>query len=160
GIGTAPGGRFMANNWTLKGLIAYAYRVQNNQIFEGPPWLDSDRFDVAAKAEEGIPDTGLSNDELPPIRYLVQTLLAERFNLKLHREVREMPTFELVIAKSGSKLQKAESQTVAAPSLGARHIDAKSIPVRTLCLVLSQTLRRTVVDKTGLDGTYQVRLEW
>jgi uncharacterized protein (TIGR03435 family) len=151
----------MANNWTLKGLIGFAYRVQNTQIFEGPPWLDSDRFDVAAKAEEGsIPDTlPLNSDELPPIRYLIQTLLTERFNLKLHREVREMPTLELVIAKSGAKLQRVTSPVVA-PDLGARHINAKSITLKALCVALTQNLRRTVVDKTGLDGTYQVHLEW
>src|SRR5215813_13348253 len=97
GIGTAPGGRFMANNWTLKRLIGYAYRVQDDRIFGGPAWVSTDRFDIAARAEEGsIPDDDRPSNpgELPPIRYLVQTLLAERFNLRLHRDVRELPTFE------------------------------------------------------------------
>ena len=162
GIGTAPGGRFMANNWTLKRTIAYAYRVQDDQIFGGPPWVSSDRFDIAAKAEEGsITDDRPSNPgELPPIRYLVQTLLADRFNLKLHREVRELPTFELVIAKSGGKLQKAEPQATGVPEIGARHITARSITLGALCAALALDLRRTVVDKTGLDGTYEVQLEW
>jgi uncharacterized protein (TIGR03435 family) len=163
GIGTAPGGRFVANNWTLKRLIAYAYRVQDNQIFGGPPWVNSDRFDIVAKAEEGsIPDDDRPSNpgKLPPIRYLVQTLLAERFNLKLHRDVRELPTFELVIAKSGAKLQKADPQATGVPDLGARHIYAESITPRTLSAALSQELRRTVVDKTGLDDLYRVHLEW
>jgi uncharacterized protein (TIGR03435 family) len=161
GIGTAPGGRFMANNWTLKGLIGYAYRVQDDQISGGPPWVSSDRFDIVAKAEEGsIPDDAPSSPGgLPPIRYLVQTLLAERFNLKLHQDVRELPTFELMIAKSGSKLQMVEPQD-GVPEIGVRHIDAKSISIGGFCAALALELRRTVVNKTGLDGTYQVHLEW
>jgi uncharacterized protein (TIGR03435 family) len=163
GIGTAPGGRFTANNWTLKGLIGFAYRVQGDQIFGGPPWIDSDRFEVAAKAEEGsIPDDDrpASPDELPPIRYLIQTLLAERFNLKLHRDVRDLSVFELGIAKNGPKLQKTESETSVAPQIGARHIYAKSITVKAFCAALALDLRRAVMDKTGLEGTYQIHLEW
>jgi uncharacterized protein (TIGR03435 family) len=86
--------------------------------------------------------------------------LAERFNLRLHREVRELPTFELVIAKNGPKLQKAEPQATGVPEIGSRHIIARSITIGGLCAALALDLSRTVVDKTGLDGTYQVQLEW
>jgi uncharacterized protein (TIGR03435 family) len=163
GIGTAPGGRFMAKNWTLTKLIAYAYRVQGDQISGGPSWVSTDKFDITAKAEEGtIPEDGrLANpNELPPIRYLVQTFLAERFNLKLHRDMRELPVFDLVIAKNGPKLQKADTEASGAPEISRRHIYAKNITVKALGAALALVLGRAVMDKTGLDGTFQIHLEW
>ena len=163
GIGTAPGGRFMANNWTLQKLIAYAYRVQGDQIFGGPAWVSTDKFDITAKAEVGsIPDDDrpANPGELPPVRYLVQTLLAERFNLKLHRDMRELSVFDLVIAKNGPKLQKADAEASGAPEISNRHIYAKSITVKALCAALALVLRRAVMDKTGLDGTFQIHFEW
>jgi uncharacterized protein (TIGR03435 family) len=163
GIGTAPGGRFMANNWTLKRLIAWAYRVPDDQIFGGPSWVSTDKFDITARAEEGAfpnDDRPASPDELPPSRYLVQRLLADRFNLKLHREVRELPVFELLIAKNRPKLQKPELETNGPPEIGSRHIYAKTISVEAFCASLALVLRRAVINKTGLDGLFQIHLEW
>lgn len=163
GIGTAPGGRFMANNWTLKRLIAWAYRVPDDQIFGGPSWVSTDKFDITAKTAGGtFPDNDrpASPDELPPSRYLVQTLLAERFNMKLHREVRELPVFELMIAKKGPKLEKAEAGASGPPEIGSRHIYAKTITVKAFCATLALVLRRAVIDKTGLDGAFAIHFEW
>lgn len=163
-IGTAPGGRFMASNcnWTLKRLMGMG--VQGTRSSPGhlglvPISLISLR--KQRKAEGTISDDRpASSDELPPTRYLVQTLLAERFNLKLHREMRDLTVFELVIAKNGPKLQKAVAVATGPPEIGVRHIYASSITVKTFCAALGLALQRAIRDKTGLDGTFQVHLEW
>jgi uncharacterized protein (TIGR03435 family) len=82
-------GTFSARNFTLKRLIEYAYRVQGNQISNAPGWADSDEFDVEAKAE------GLASWErkMP----MLQTLLATRFQLKVHLETRQSPSYVLEV---------------------------------------------------------------
>ena len=84
----------------LKELIATAYRVKPAQI-SGPAWMNdiTQRFDIVAK----MPD-GATVDQAPD---MLQTLLAERFNLKLHRETKEHPVMALVLGKDGAKLQES-----------------------------------------------------
>lgn len=96
-IQMAPGGRWIANNVTIKMLIQQAYNVKDFQITGAPAWLSSERFDINAKAE------GASAPE--QIRPMLQSLLADRFQLKIQRDSREMPVYALVVGKNGSKLQ-------------------------------------------------------
>src|SRR5262249_21927168 len=100
-IKSDPGGRFTASGMTLTALIAYAYRIRDFQIVGGPNWAGSDRFDIEAKAESDSPS------KLPPdqLALMMQRLLAERFQLRMHRETKEMPVYELTVAKGGSKLE-------------------------------------------------------
>src|SRR4029077_18406532 len=95
-----PGGRFSAVGATVKMLVGAAYRVREFQVIGGPNWINTDRFDIEAKAEEGANirqgQTGL---------LMMQSLLADRFQLKIHMETRELPTYELAVAKEGAKLQ-------------------------------------------------------
>src|SRR6185436_18175960 len=98
-IGFAPGGRFTANGATAKILLQQAYRVREFQIIGGPAWIASDRFDIEAKPESGTPMTpGL-------IPLMLQSLLEDRFHLKTHKESKELPIYELVLGKDGSKLK-------------------------------------------------------
>ena len=88
--------------WTaenLLDLVVEAYNLKYYQVTGGPKWVASDHFDINARAADGAP---LTRETLRP---LVQSLLADRFQLKVHRETREIPVYELVIAKSGSKLK-------------------------------------------------------
>jgi len=101
-IGISPGGRYTASAVNVKFLIQQAYDVRDYQIQGGPNWLASARFDIVAKAET----PQLDREKLKP---LLQSLLAERFNLQIHRETRELPTYALVVG--GPKLQKSEMQT-------------------------------------------------
>src|SRR5580658_8348759 len=87
-----PGGRFNATNITLRLLIRNAYRVQDFQISGGPNWLNSEHFDILAKAE-GNP----SPDEFS---VMMRALLADRFKLSVHNETRELPVYALVIARN------------------------------------------------------------
>ena len=88
-------GRLTAENATLKQLLQVAYDLNALQI-TGPGWLDSDRFDLAAKSPQGVPDSDL----MP----MLQSLLAERFQLTAHRENKELPVYALIVAKDGLKI--------------------------------------------------------
>ncbi|HYR85987.1 MAG TPA: TIGR03435 family protein [Terriglobia bacterium] len=109
GIG-APGGTFNGTNVTLRLLVRFAYRVQDFQILGGPKWMDTDHFDIQAKPEGGA-------RQIPPeqMSLMVQSLLEDRFQLKLHRETRELPTYTLVVAKDGPKIKSSPDQTPPAP---------------------------------------------
>jgi uncharacterized protein (TIGR03435 family) len=85
-----PGGRFVATNIPLLLFIRTAYRLQDDQIVGGPGWLNSDRFDIVAKA-----DAGATVQQLPS---MMQTLLVDRFKMAVHHETRELPIYALVLA--------------------------------------------------------------
>jgi len=104
---TAPPGRFMAEGFSLKMLAARAYSLPEVRVVGGPNWVESERYDIEAKAEGAIPA-----GQMP---LMLQSLLEDRFHLKAHKESREMPVYELHVARSGSKLKPSEDQTPAAP---------------------------------------------
>src|ERR1700723_1700725 len=90
-------GRLTISNMTVKSLLRFAYQVRDSQILGGPGWIDSDHYDIEAKAE-GNP----SQDEM---KLMLQRLFADRFALALHRETKEVPIYELTVAKGGIKIQ-------------------------------------------------------
>src|SRR5260370_17705685 len=92
-------GRLTMTNVTLKRCITGAYGVGTNQIQGGPDWLDSDRYEIVAKADQPVGDGILMT--------MLQTLLAERFKLAIHRETRQIQAFVLEVAKNGPKLESA-----------------------------------------------------
>ena len=103
-----PGGRFITTNTNLKMLIGFAYGVRDFQISGGPDWMESDRWNIEARAEEGTVTrpTGPPNPDVPnPITLMMQSLLEERFALKIRRESRELPVYELVVARGGPKIK-------------------------------------------------------
>src|SRR6266700_2945581 len=93
---TSPGGRFRASATTLKFLLEWAYGIQPSQHLGGPSWIGTDRYDIAAKAE------GNATDE--QIKLMVQTLLADRFMLKLHHERKALPVYVISVGKTAPKL--------------------------------------------------------
>jgi uncharacterized protein (TIGR03435 family) len=177
-IRNAPGGRLNISNMPLKELIVLAWRIQPFQISGGPAWLDSARFDISAKSES-IP----KQDEMPR---MLQALLADRFQLKIHRETKELPVYALVVAKKDGKLgprlteSKEGSCTLPDPTkrppppepgkpptlgcggmmMSPRSMTAARVPIANLIPALSRILGRTVVDKTGLTGNFDISLEW
>src|SRR5215813_1365673 len=100
GIHSDNSGRLATTNTTLKILVGYAYGVENNQISNGPAWMDSDVWSIEAKPESGFQ---VRADD-SKIRVMLQSLLSDRFHLSLHWETKEQPVYELVIAKGGPKL--------------------------------------------------------
>lgn len=183
-IGLQPGGRFNASGVTLKHLISHAYNIPDHLISGGPGWMDSARFDINAKAE-GVSER-MSPDEL---RSRLKALLEERFGLKARIETKNLPVYALVVGKNGHKLTKsAPMPEVEAPGatptsrplppqgvrpagpggmgrgamirIGRGTLSAAQMPMAILARSLSQMLSKTVLDKTGLDGAYEVKLEW
>jgi uncharacterized protein (TIGR03435 family) len=153
-----PGGRFTATGINLRFLIGQAYGVRDFQILNAPGWAASDRFDIDAKAD-GLPE------RLPPdlMRPLLKSLLEERFKIKVHTETKEMPVYALVVAKGGSKLKEAadgEGPGQRMIRMGRGTIEGQAMPMGMLVQQLAQNIGRTVIDKTGLTGNYEVKLEW
>ena len=89
-----PGGEFRARNHTLKECIGFAYNLTPGLISGGPSWIASDRYDIEAKMPGG---TKVTRDQT---MLMVQTLLADRFKLKFHREQKEMSVYNLVVERT------------------------------------------------------------
>jgi len=149
------GGRFEVSFWTVMGLIEWAYDVKPFQVIGGPAWLqtpvthDTERFDVAAKT-----DAAVSTSQM---RLMLQTLLAERFALKLGRETRELPVFTLITGKSGPNFQET---TGGDPSLLMYRGGLVGHGATMSQLAAMLVRDRPVLDKTGLTGHYDFTLKW
>jgi uncharacterized protein (TIGR03435 family) len=141
---------------SLRDLIARAYEVKAPQV-DGPGWIDSERYDVNAKIPEGVP-----REQVPA---MLRTLLEERFKLKLHRETKDMPVYELVQGKSELKLDKAAQPT--APTRmamegqgdGVMHASINSTTMATFSDMLGRWTDRPVIDKTGIADKYDIKLD-
>jgi uncharacterized protein (TIGR03435 family) len=151
-----PGGLTM-RNVTLKSCIRWAYGVEDyveDYQVSGPAWIASERFDIDAKA------AAPSTEE--QLRLMLRALLASRFQLRLHRETKEMAVYDLVAGKSGPKLTPAagEGASRMRPTGGELIYSRYSMPEFAETLTgIPFRLDRTVVDKTGLTGTYDFRLK-
>ncbi|HEY1897123.1 MAG TPA: TIGR03435 family protein [Terracidiphilus sp.] len=161
---SASDGNFKAQNVTAMELIRYAFGMLESRISGGPGWMRSARFDLEAKSDPAI-DAQLRGLDSAPAReqkqHMLQALLADRFALKVHQETRELPIYALVVAKGGPRFQpsKINGTTI---NNGSSQITIKGSD-HTLALLaeqLSRSLGRIVVDKTGLDGRYELSLKW
>jgi uncharacterized protein (TIGR03435 family) len=109
--------------------------------------------------------TQLTDDEArvvrEPMLLRIQALLADRFQLQLHRETKELPLYALVVDKNGPKLQEpANGRKEMDFETGRGQLKARNIPMPYLTRYLSRGLGRVVVDKTGLGGKYDFALTW
>jgi len=157
------GGRFTATNIAVKTLVSRAYGVLNFQVSGGPSWLDSDRYDIEAKAEGEFPTGPFPNPQDNPLNPMIRQLLEERFKLQTHRETRDMPTYALVVAKGGLKGAALNSDDASRPGtirLGRGELIASRVPISFLINYLSGQVSRVIVDKTNLPGQYDLRLQW
>jgi uncharacterized protein (TIGR03435 family) len=100
GCGKPDPAMVRCTNANLKTLLMRAYNVKGYQI-QGPAWIESDGYDVMAKVPDGVPA-----DKVPA---MLQALLAERFGVKIHKETRVLPAYELSVAKGGPKLKEVET---------------------------------------------------
>ncbi|MBV8728220.1 MAG: TIGR03435 family protein [Acidobacteriia bacterium] len=150
--GKSGNGRLTMNNVTLKRCIMGAFGIGPNQIAGGPPWLDSDRYEIAAVAEKPVGDKELN--------LMLQSLLAERFQLRVHRETRMVAAYVLGVAKNGPKLQPSRNNKDASTRSGHSRIEAKGITMKRLAEVLSRQMDLPVVDQTGIEGSFDLTLEW
>ncbi len=186
-----PGGRFTATNVTLRVLIRNAYGItEDSRIVDAPGWIGVERFDVVAKAPADVPPMLPGQAATGPMNLMLQSLLEDRFQLRAHRESRELPTYVLVFSTSDRKrgprlmptavdcaaiLAKLYPATGPAPppppfvpgqpppcgsTGGPGQILAQGMTMTQLASNLSSRVNRVVVDKTGLTGNFDLNLEW
>ncbi len=178
--------RFVATNVNLRTLMSFAYRTDNEsflpaQLIGGPSWTNTDRFDVEAKLGGTSPSVPMAQ-----VRLMLQSLLEDRFQLKAHRETRELPVYELVVAKSGLKIKPAEDQSAPPPGTAFINFDmprretsplprgamrlagdpsnttltAVSVPISKLVSLLQGQSDRMILDKTGLTALFDFKLDY
>jgi uncharacterized protein (TIGR03435 family) len=173
---SAPPGRFNAENVWVRFLIQFAWGVKDFQISGGPGWSGADRYDVIATTGAATAEgkAGLEQRKL-----MLRSLLEDRFQLMVHRESKELPVYELVAAKGGIKLRPSKVGSCVAPgpnlpplapgqkpnfcgglTMSPRSLDGTAITMEQVTTSLSQTLQRTVIDKTGFTSTFDVHIEW
>ena len=172
------GAQVRCANFPLKDYIALAYRVKNYQI-SGPEWMASERYDVAAK----LPD-GAAREQ---IRDMVATLLADRFQLKLHHETKEFAVYALVVGKSGPKMKESAQDAASAAAgrgniditagggrggggadlgngsqftIGEDGLDAVKLTMTSFADMLARFVDRPIVDLTELKGAYDFSLRF
>jgi len=153
-------GRFGATNVTLRRLIQVAYDIKDFQLSGGPGWIGADRFDINA---EGAPTP--NSDQ---VLLMLQSLLADRFKLITRKETKEIQMYALVVAKNGPKIKNAADLNEGGGG-GARPgavtirrglLLARAAQLTALLNPLSNILGRPVVDRTGMTGVYDLKLEW
>jgi uncharacterized protein (TIGR03435 family) len=161
-----PPDGYTATNVGLKTLIQFVYNLQSLDLISGlPGWANSASFDVQAKMDEDVMAT---LNKLPKKEQWAQrqammlALLADRFQLKVHHETKDLPIYSLSIAKGGSKLKPADPNDPRGNSMsyGNGQLTLQAAPLENLVDFLSWTLHRKVVDNTGLSGNYDTTLRW
>lgn len=155
-------GDFKATNYTLKDLIRLGWDVRSYQITGGPKWLDTDRYNVEVKPEAPFDVPGPGNEGEHRLRLMVQSMLANRFKLKLHREVKEMGVYFLTIGRSGPTLSRTAQSVDQGPHIqdGRGLLIATKADMPLFSRALAGELGVTVIDKTNLSGDFDLKLEW
>lgn len=159
---------FSAENVTMMMLLEYTYGVRADLISGGPGWVESGHFDLKAKVGDGDVATWskLSPKEL---KAMLQPVLVDRFHLKVHTETKILPVYDLVIAKGGAKIKEVPGEAAAPDQKGIAEggwisgdteLNAHAVPLAALAIILESQLHRTVTDKTGLQGRYDLALTW
>jgi uncharacterized protein (TIGR03435 family) len=182
-LGMSPNGRMTATNVSLKQLITNAYNLRDFQITGGPDWLDVDRFDVAATVGHAVvPTPGGPPQEL---FQMLKNLLADRFKLVTHTQTKDVPIYQLILARPdgrlGPKLRAAEVDCAALmarggppppvpagemPPCGTRfsngHLNVRGGTFAQVGRTFASVpgVERLVVDKTGLVGSFDFDLDF
>ena len=146
---------FTAHSVSLRLLVQYAFGVQMDQIEGGPSWMDSTFYDVSARPDA---EKGPTYEQLKP---MLQQLLAQRFHLQAHTEEKEMKGYSLVVATGGQRLTPSKDGT---PTGGAyllpNRLQGPAMNMKGLATMLALTLKQPVQDDTGIQGNFDVKLEY
>ena len=176
GFNVSRSGRFTATAMTVNNLVSFAYNAEYGTLSGGPSWADSEHFDINAKVEDRLAEAWneLSvkerNDQLRP---LIQSLLEDRFQLKIRRETKEVPVYVLAVAKNGPKLTPARQPTDP-DNAGSKTPQGMTLRLTGDGWVVTNItmnqwaeqlspqpdVSRLVVDETGLKGEYEFNLRW
>jgi bla regulator protein blaR1 len=158
--------RLTTRNASLFSLITFAYGVQPYQIHGVPEWVREDRYDIAAKYET-VEDRNVSRFNEEPrnerIRARLRNLLAERFQLKLREDTKELPIYALVQDRGGHKLKPAPNGPGSMntnQNNGSGTLRGDGVPAKGLANALSGLVGRPVIDETGLTDLYLMEMKW
>lgn len=161
GIGWRPGGTFTATNVPLVRLVQFAYDIPESLILGGPDWIRNNRFDINAKAAAEVP-----HDHF---RLMMKSLLEDRFKLRLRTEEREMPVFELVLARTDGRVgpnlhdcsNKNDQAGLSSPEKpfvaprGGTVAAGDCSNLAPLVNLASAKVQTAVINKTGLSGQWR-----
>jgi uncharacterized protein (TIGR03435 family) len=166
--GDLHGDRFVIRQASMVDLIAKAYGVENANVLRGPAWLDTDRFDIMAKA----PRTASPED----IKLMLRALLADRFKLVAHNDTKDLPAFVLSVGKGGPKLKESDGSgpancngTPNPPSTPPGAVPLIYVTCKNMTLdQIAQNLRgmaggyltNPVVNSTGIQGSWNFDIKW
>ena len=158
---TSPGGRFRASATSVKFLLEWAYGIQPSQHSDGPSWIGTDRYDIVAKAEGNPTDAQM--------KLMVQTLLADRFKLKLHHETRELSAYVISVGKTAPKLFPPKDDETHAMRFTTQmgpnqkpvsyRVIATRYTIRQLTDAFARQMEAIIVNQTGLDGEFDFTLD-
>jgi len=154
-----PGGRFTVENCYLKFIIQRVYEVKDYQIVEAPKWISdwAFRFDIQAKGDPSAPPAQL--------REMARTLLADRFQLKVHRESRELPVYALVAAKKGFRLHVGKDdggrlRPGGIEAVAGGVMQGRQVSMEDFVRAIAPNLDRPLLDATAYTRPFDFRLEW
>ena len=178
GLQFLPGGRLVVKNLPLFMIVANAYDLpsQSDRLTGGPDWIRRERYDIEAAAERGsIPEGTSVKVRHDRMRLMLQTLLADRFHMVIHRETKDLPVYTVVVAKGGPKLQKAAIEEKDCPEstpdpadLAGCHrfrggqgqgLHGQAVSLQDVVSAVSNFADRPVIDKTGLPGLFNVQTD-
>ncbi len=158
---TVRGQNIVTMNTTLDDLISLAYDVHARQIAGAPAWLESEKYDLEVKPD--VP----GQPNVAQLKIIVQKLLADRFQLKFHREKQELSVYAITVAKTGARLTKSQSDPNGLPGLAfGRGNPGTSLNVRNATLgevagvLQGSVLDKPVVDQTGLTYKYDFTVKF
>ena len=150
-----------------------AYRLQQFQLVGGPTWLDSDRFDIQARAAaDAVPAPDQIRTQM---LLMLQPMLEDRFRLKIRRETRELPVYALRVGKGGHKLMPAAEvkgqcggpggpmcpgTRMGCCTDGMMDLTAVSTSLPNFAESISQFMGRRVIDETDVKGPFDIKLRW
>lgn len=145
---------FTAHNVSLPFLIQMAFGLDVYQIEGQPAWMGSTLYDVSAKPDS---EKGPTYEQLKP---MLQHLLAQRFHLQTHTEEKEMKGYSLVVAKGGQRLMPSKSAGPVSAAIMPNRLQAPGVDAKGLASILSMVLKRPVHDNTGLQGKFDLKLNF
>ena len=145
-----------ATNMSLRSLIVMAYGMKDYQV-EGPDWLSSERFDIAAKFPEALPREREKYNA--GLRAMMEKMLLDRFRLAVHREQKMFAVYGLTVGKNGIKFKEVPD-TGSHSNSDNNHYQGRSVSMAIFAEFLSRRMDLPVLDMTGLKGCHDLTLDW
>ncbi len=147
-------GMLTIDNRTLKELLCEVYRLKQYQVVGAEGWMKTASYDIVGKAAGPAKFSQMLD--------MVKTMLADRFDLRFHRETRQLRGYWLVIGKNGSRLRRPDPNDATRAGISNRghFIQGWKVPVSTMVNFLGGEIQVPLADKTGLDGVFDFKLEW